>query len=299
MVRTSVPLLFAVLVLGGCTVTVYDKPGTNKPIPPPAAAPRAPAHPVQTGNVMRPAFGNQPAATARPAPPPLPTKGGATVSPVGASKTVNPGVTPQVAPPVTSPTVFGNGNSGAFRGLAYVLSPDTKRIPDLSQITPFATVFTDSFQVKPQAFTGGFPGALMQEDWFAIRYEGLFNVPADGPYLFKMMADDGAQLVIDGVVVLDDQVGGPGSRIPTGWVAQTTTLKAGTHKLRVDYMQAEKGNVSLELFMDPAKNGMQAATPLVGLTPGAAVPPPAAAVPAVTGRGIPAPPGERPKPGTK
>jgi hypothetical protein len=265
---------------------------------------------------MKPAFGNPPVA-ARPAP----TQVVPGAKPP-AAQPANPGVTPAIAPPVTSPTIFGNGTGGAFRGLAYVLSPDTKRIPDLTQMTPFATLFTDSFQVKPQPFTGGFPGALMQEDWFAIRYEGLFNVPSDGAYMFKIMANRGAQLSIDGVVVLDAQAGGPGSYLPTGFtLAGNATLKQGVHKLRLDYMQAEKGSVTLELFMDPAKSGAQAATPLVGTTPagaanqaGGAVPAggnvPGGAVPGgnvpnvpggpnVSGRGIPAAPGMRPQPGTK
>jgi hypothetical protein len=300
MVRTSVPVLFAALVLGGCTVTVYDKPGTNKPVPPPAARPvgppAAPPRPAQPANVMKPAFGQPTPAT--------------TVQPVQA-RPVATAVTPKpatpapagvVAPAVTSPTIFGNGTGGAFKGLAFAIAPDSKRIPDLNTLTPFGTVYTDSFQVKPQPFTGGFPGALMQEDWFAIRYEGLFNVPSDGPYMFKIMADDGAQLFIDGALVVDAQVGGPGSRIPTGWIATgTRELKAGPHKLRLDYMQAEKGTVSLEVFMDPAKSGMQAATPLVGTTPAGAANAAGGAVPGpqTTGRGIPAPPGERPKPGTK
>lgn len=258
MVRISASRVWSIVsaafVLGACTVTVYDKPGAK-----PVARPAAP-RPAQPAVAMRPAFGKQPATRTVPPPPPLRR---------GATPTLTPG-TPapasQVAPLVSSPTLFGNGTSGAFRGLAYVLTPGTRRIPELSQMTPFATVLTDSFQIRPQPFTGGFPGALMQEDWFAIRYEGSFNVPADGSYMFKLLADDGAALAIDGVALLDNQPGGQGSQLPQGFVGQATaSLKAGPHRLRLDYFQAEKGNVSLELLMDPAKLGSQAATPLVGI----------------------------------
>ena len=279
MVRTSVPVLFAALTLGACTVTVYDSPGA-RPAPPsvPAAAPAPALRPAQPAVVMRPAFGNPPVTRPIPPPPPL-ARGGATALP-GVAPNANV-ATPAIAPPVSRPIAFGNGNAGAFRGLAYVLAPDTKRIPELSQMTPFATVFTDSFQIRPQPFSGGFPGALMQEDWFAIRYEGLFNVPADGSYMFKLLADHGAALTIDGALVLDDQPGGPGTQLTQGFVAQSTTsLKAGTHRLRLDYFQGAKGNVALELFMDPARSGSQAATALVGLTPAGAANAAGGAVPA-------------------
>ena len=139
--------------------------------------------------------------------------------------------------------VFGNGNAGAVRGLAYVLAPDTKKLPDLGTMIPFATLFTDSFDVKSQAFTSGFPGALAQDQWFAIRYEGTFEIPRDGGWQIKLESDDGAVLSIDGVKVIDND----GEH---GVTSKTTlrSLKAGPHRLRLDYFQAT-GPVALSLYL--------------------------------------------------
>ena len=88
-------------------------------------------------------------------------------------------------PRITSPIIFGNGQSGAFTGEAFVIPSGTTRLPNLSDLIPFATLFTNSFEVKTQAFSGGFPGALRQDDWFAIRYEGDFIIEGDGLAEFR------------------------------------------------------------------------------------------------------------------
>ena len=95
-----------------------------------------------------------------------------------------PQTKPQTKPIAEPPRIkganaFGNGSAGAFKGIAYVIPPDTRTIPDLAKLTPFASLLTDSFIAQPQQFTAGFPGALMQDEWFAIRYDGAFEVLKD------------------------------------------------------------------------------------------------------------------------
>jgi hypothetical protein len=147
-----------------------------------------------------------------------------------------------VAPRITSPIIFGNGTAGAFTGHAYVIAENTDRMPDLSSMIPFATLFTDSFNVQPQTFAGGFPGALIQEDWFAIRYEGSFSLPKDGSYTFKLTSDDGAILYIDGQKVVDND-----GRHTTKTASGRRDLRVGAHRLRLDYFQGQKGPVALVL----------------------------------------------------
>jgi hypothetical protein len=110
----------------------------------------------------------------------------------------------------------------------------------MSSLVPFATFYTDSFNIPSQEFKGGFPGALVQEDWFAIRYEGKFTAAKDGAWEFKVTSDDGAILYIDGQKVVDND------GVHT---AKTTIgrreLKAGVHQLRLDYFQAKKGAAAL------------------------------------------------------
>ena len=154
-------------------------------------------------------------------------------------------VTPVIpsAPRITSTIVFGNGNAGAFRGLAYVVPETTRTIPDLGTLVPFATLFTDSFNIKQQSFTSGFPGALAQTEWFAIRYEGNFLIPRDGGWQFKLESHDAAVLYIDGVKVLDND-----GRHDTRLIDGSRAYKAGIHQLRLDYFQST-GPVALSVYL--------------------------------------------------
>ena len=162
---------------------------------------------------------------------------------------------PELAPRISAPIVFGNGKGGAFRGYAYVIPADTKSLPSFAGMVPFATLFTDSFQIAPQDFSGGFPGALMQEEWFAIRYEGAFAVPSDGSFTFRLASDDGAALYVDGQKLIDND----GQHMVRPMEGKKD-LKAGHHKMQLDYFQAKKGLVALVLTMGEAGKDR----PLVG-----------------------------------
>jgi hypothetical protein len=225
MLRTC---LFAAFVgLTGCIVV------RDPPPPPPAPARRAPP--------ARPAA--QPAATTAAAPastvPRLRLGGASVAAATGAAGTKD------VTPAITSPIAFGNGTGGAFRGLAYVVPENTTAIPNLSDLVPFATLYTDSFQIRPQPFSGGFPGALAQDSWFAIRYEGNFAVQRDATYLFRLASDDGAVLYVDGQKVVDND-GQHTVKVAQG----QKELKTGSHRLRLEYFQAQKGDVALVLSMN-------------------------------------------------
>ena len=150
----------ALVALGGCTITVRTK--DSDPPPQPAAAAQS-----------------QPAATSKTARRPFrPTKLGTTTKP-GTTGT-------DAAPRITSTIAFGNGTGGAFKGQAYVIPDTTTKMPDFGSMIPFATLFTDSFNVQPQDFSGGFTGALVQEDWFANRNERNLTIPSEGKSNFKL-----------------------------------------------------------------------------------------------------------------
>jgi hypothetical protein len=117
-------------------------------------------------------------------------------------------------------------------------------MPDFAALTPFATLFTDSFNVPSQRFSGGFPGALVQEDYFALRYEGVITIAKDGVQKFKLTSDDGAILYIDGQQVVNND-GRHVVKTATG----EKDLKAGRHQLRLDYFQGPKGPVALVVNM--------------------------------------------------
>jgi hypothetical protein len=220
MLRTLRPLLIApiALALWGCTIHYRNK-FNEDPKPAPASQKGAPANK---------AAGSKPSSASGTA---------------GSTQPASTTTTADQAPRITSSMAFGNGTGGAFRGLGYVVPEGTTGLPNLASLVPFATLFTDSFQIKSQEFSGGFPGVLKQEEWFAIRYEGTFMIPKDGSYKLRLVADDGAVLTIDGqpAMATETRAGGEAS-------AQRD-FKAGAHQLRLDYYQGKKGTVALMLFL--------------------------------------------------
>jgi len=227
-------LASSAVALGGCTVYVNNRPPQNRQ--------QQQAQQVQQptrGGIRRPTNAQRPTTTTQ-------------------SGTQTPTTKPAVEPPrINGKIPFGNGTIGAFKGYAYVIPDTTTTMPDLSKMVPFASLLTDSFIVQRQEFAGGFPGVLAQEEWFAIRFEGPFEVPRESGYTFKLTSDDGAILYIDGVKVLDND----GLHAPKD-VTANKLLKAGRHQLRLDYFQGKKGTVALALSMG---EGDAPVRPLVGV----------------------------------
>jgi predicted alpha-1,2-mannosidase len=67
---------------------------------------------------------------------------------------------------------------------------------------------------------------------FSYKYEGYIKAPADGLYTFRIEANDGAILYIDGEELINND-GGHQAQAITGKVG----FKKGLHKIRVDYFQ--------------------------------------------------------------
>jgi hypothetical protein len=230
LLRNALLAAVATFALGGCTINFQASAGSQQPQAQPTTAQQRQTTPRKI---------QDPSKTT--------------------TKTPSTGTTTPTssAPAITQRIIFGNGTAGAFRGHAYVVPNSTQKIPDLSKLTPFATLFTDSFIIQPQNFSGGFPGALVQEEWFAIRYQGAFEVPTDATYRFKLTSDDGANLYIDGEKILDND-GLHGAKDATA----SKALKAGKHQLQLDYLQAQKGSVALMLSIASADGAL---APLVGV----------------------------------
>ncbi|MFO0755443.1 MAG: PA14 domain-containing protein [Byssovorax sp.] len=225
MLRASPALSFvaaaALATLSGCTIYTYQNP---PPQPRPRAAAPAP----------RPAT---PAATSHPTHGPILAQ---RLNPAAVGEATHPG--PDRAPRITSPIIFGNGQGGLFRGEAFVIPPNSKTLPDLGTLVPFATLFIDRFDIAPQDFSGGFPGALRQDEWFAIRYEGTLTVETAGPFMFELASDDGTILSIDDKKLIDND----GVHGVVGKTANID-LGVGPHRFRLDYFQGNKGPVALRV----------------------------------------------------
>ncbi|WP_052573238.1 PA14 domain-containing protein [Haloferula sp. BvORR071] len=81
-------------------------------------------------------------------------------------------------------------------------------------------------------------------DLFGMVWEGDLNVSEEGEYLFRLDADDGARVVLDGKPVVEVSGIGPmdGGRAKNG----SAKLSAGPHKIRVEYFEY-KGNEGIAL----------------------------------------------------
>ena len=71
-----------------------------------------------------------------------------------------------------------------------------------------------------------------EEDWFGYVFEGLLKVPAEGIYTFKLDTDDGSQLWLDDILVVDNNYN-KGNSVTTGYAY----LQAGLHKFRMPYFE--------------------------------------------------------------
>ncbi len=147
-------------------------------------------------------------------------------------------------PTVQSKTIFGGASILPFAGEAFVIPDGTSKMPNFDDLVPFAKLYTDQFMIAPQTFSGGFPGALLQDEWFGIRYTGKILIPTDDKWTFKLASDDGAILYIDDKKIIDND-GVHTARTTTG----EADLKSGRHTLRLEYFQEKKGSVALQLFM--------------------------------------------------
>ncbi|MEP2774336.1 MAG: PA14 domain-containing protein [Luteolibacter sp.] len=74
------------------------------------------------------------------------------------------------------------------------------------------------------------------KDNYGIVWEGDFQAPKEGTYVFFVDADDGARIVVDGIGVAEVKGTGPvGKRARSGKI----DLNAGSHPIRIEYFQAK------------------------------------------------------------
>jgi hypothetical protein len=129
-----------------------------------------------------------------------------------------------------------------LRGVIYYLPRNTAQIPDLQRRKPVGVIYTESLNVPTQYFKEGFPGVTKRFEWFAIDYTGRFWIETPGMYRFALTSDDGAQLFIDGDLIVDNDGMHP-PRTKEG----SAMLSGGIHSLRVPYFQGPRFNVALVL----------------------------------------------------
>lgn len=152
---------------------------------------------------------------------------------------------PPGIPVVTAATPFGGGTvePGGFKGTLYWVDAGATKIPDLTAMQPAGFLFTRELNVAPQPFSG-FPGIdATRKDNFAIRYEAPLVVTSAADYDFRVVSDDAAILLIDGMAIVEND----GARDAPAEKTGPVHLVEGTHLITVDYLQTT-GNVALQVF---------------------------------------------------
>lgn len=151
---------------------------------------------------------------------------------------------------------FSGNVTGLDQGLLgaiYPLTVGTAVLPtDLDTRAPANTFLCRALDMAPRSLTAGFPGLTgALTEWFAVRFTGTITVPTPGLTRFRLHADDGAKLYLDGALLIDND-GLHTARSASNEIR----LNAGPHELRVDYFQGPGAAMALELYWETAAVGL-------------------------------------------
>ncbi len=206
-----------------------EKPPTEKPAKPTPSKPTKPTKPPTTTTPTTP--------TPAPEPTPEPT-------------TPEPVPTAPVDPPAEPPeNDFGYDQpiKGCFEGIVYPLPENTSVLPtNYSQYQQASVVYACEWDIPQREWSNGFPGITDLFEWFAIRYTGSFSVATAGTWNFRISSDDGAKLIIDGKVVIDND-----GQHPPQEKSGSVQLTAGDHDMVLEYFQGPRYYINLQLYATP------------------------------------------------
>ena len=137
-----------------------------------------------------------------------------------------------------------------LKGTVYYISHSIKNLEEMTKGKPRGTIYTSSLNIPTQDYKAGFPGISNRLEWFGIDYTGRFWIGKPGEYRFELTSDDGALLIIDDHVVIDNWGAHPAITL-TGKVM----LAGGIHTIRVPYFQGVRYQVALVLkIAGPGEN---------------------------------------------
>ncbi len=129
----------------------------------------------------------------------------------------------------------------------YFLKPNTRTIPNYNKLKPSGMFFTRAIDYPIDRGSTEFPGIPRKTKWLGIRFYVKFAISEqeEGAYNFRVVADDGARLIVGNKLVVNAEGFGT-KQEKTGSVA----LKAGSHEMFLDYFQGTGPN-GVQLFITP------------------------------------------------
>ncbi len=126
----------------------------------------------------------------------------------------------------------------------FAIPEDSERLPDFTMFAQTTTTACmEAFQIPNRAWSDGFPGQPSLIEWFAVRATSHLTISKTGKHYFKLNADDGAKLYIDGQLVVDND-GLHAEKAVVGSI----NLTQGQHDIVVEYFQGPRYHIALELF---------------------------------------------------
>ena len=136
---------------------------------------------------------------------------------------------------------------GRLRGYVYSLPIETRSLPDFTALAPRGTICLDHLDVTERRGYPGFPGLKNRFEWFGLDFQGAFAVSQPGAFHFRLTADDGANLYVDGALLINND----GYHVVRA-VEAAVPLAAGLHPIAVRYWQ---GPGPLALILEVARPG--------------------------------------------
>lgn len=125
----------------------------------------------------------------------------------------------------------------------YKLPADSQSLPTNWKAQSYqTTVCLDQYNVPEREFTAGFPDLPGLFEDFGMTTITTIKIPVEGNYLFRLESDDGSKLWIDDTLVINHD-GAHQTTLHDG----TIYLKAGNHKLVLDYFQGPRYKIALML----------------------------------------------------
>ncbi len=135
-------------------------------------------------------------------------------------------------------------------GEVFPLGGEVTALPDFSSLgDPSAIIAVPNLDIPVRGFDQGFPGVDGDlVEWFAIRFNGSFNVVEGGEYDLCLNSDDGSKLYLEDTLVVDND-GVHSSQE----ACELVYLEPGEYLLRIEYFQGPRNQIALEFFW--AKDG--------------------------------------------
>jgi YD repeat-containing protein len=132
----------------------------------------------------------------------------------------------------------------------FPFSQPLNEVPDLTGLTPARTVYFSALNYpNPRQVFGQDPMGAGLGPNYAVRLHGRLNVPMAGGHGFQLNAQMGAQLSIDGSIVLDSSA-----------AFRDTILTAGEHDLEVIYYNSGAA-AAVQLLWTPPGEAQQIVPP--------------------------------------